>query len=285
MSDTDVDGVDRQLRLLLSLPDGRPYDHDSGWELLRATFATLMEHLREQRWHDARAGVNLACESWRLVHDREVDWTYGWMSAYVARFGEASVPEMFEAIGRPHFEEFFPLGDPAVRSWAGEGQEAVLRDALEAMRVHLSTRARDGGPIELTEHEDRWVMEFDPCGSGGRATRGDEREGTPSRLDPPYEFGVIQGAYDWTDGKRGVCIYCNHCQQIYEQWAIDAAGFPFYVVEPPLYPGDRRSRPDQQKCKYVIYKDPRSVPADVFERCGRTPPAGGEVSVGARSDA
>lgn len=273
MSDEDIAGTEERLMGLLRLPDGRPYDHETGWQVVRAAFAVLLARLGERQWAEASVSVASACESWRVVHDREIDCTYGMMSEFVARFGEASVPEMFEAIGRPHFEEFVALGDPTERSWTSEGREAVLRDALEAMRVHLSTIDRDGAPIELREHDDRWVMEFDPCGSGGRATRGDRIEGTPSRLDPPYNFGVIQGAYDWTDGKHGVCIYCNHCQQVYEQWPIDRAGWPFYVVEPPLYPDGDRSAPDRQRCQYTIYKDPSFVPDDVYRRCGRTPPA------------
>ena len=52
------------------------------------------------------------------------------------------------------------------------------------------------------------------------------RRGHPSRTQSPYGFGVIEGAYDWTDGKSGMCVYCNHCQQLYEQWTIDRSASP-----------------------------------------------------------
>ena len=165
-----------------------------------------------------------------------IDSSYGWMSIWVEHFGEESVPQMFELVAMEHFEEFFELGDPKRHAWTEGGSDGVLLDTLEAMRAHLSTVRRDGAPIRMVEHEDRYELEFDPCGSGGRALRGDIVEGTPSRIQEPYNFGVIKGAYDWTDGKSGMCVYCSHCQQLYEQWTIDRSGIPFLVVDPPPPP-------------------------------------------------
>ena len=148
------------------------------------------------------------------------------MSIWIERFGEESAPEMWELIGEEHFEEFFELGDPKRHAWTEGGSDAVVLDTLEAMRSHLSTVRRDGSPIQLVEHGDRYEFEFDPCGSGGRALRGDIVEDTPSRIREPYGFGVIRGAYEWTDGRAGMCVYCNHCQQLYEQWTIDRPASP-----------------------------------------------------------
>ncbi len=197
-----------------------------------------------------------------------IDSSYGWMSIWVERFGEESVPQMFELVAMEHFEEFFELGDPKRHAWTEGGSDAVLLDTLEAMRAHLSTLRRDGAPIEMVEHEDRYEFEFDPCGSGGRALRGDIVEGTPSRIQQPYSFGVIKGAYDWTDGKSGMCVYCNHCQQLYEQWTIDRSGIPFLVVDPPTA-ADGVGHDGPKRCRYTIYKRAEAVPDEVFERCGR----------------
>ena len=227
--------------------------------------------MRRAEWDEASALVRQACEAWRIVHDRVVDTSYAWMSEYAARLGEEAVPAMFRAIGEKHFKEFFNLGDPARHAWTEGGVDAVLLDTLEAMRVHLSTWNRNGAPLSVTEHPDRWEFEFDPCGSGGRALRGDIVEGTPSRTQPPYRFGVIEGAYDWTDGKAGMCIYCNHCQQIYEQWTIDAAGIPFLVIDPPTI-ADGVGHDSPKRCRYTIYKRPEAVPDEVYVRCGREAP-------------
>ncbi len=63
---------------------------------------------------------------------------------------------------------------------------------LEAMRAHMCGPERDGS-LGYEEYDDRYVVSFDPCGSGGRSMRGDEVEGTGSRVLAPYEFGVTTG--------------------------------------------------------------------------------------------
>jgi hypothetical protein len=264
----ELRAIDDRLATLLNFPDGARYDRERGWGMLAEAVGTVRNRVRDRDWAAALAGVDSAREAWRLLHDRVVDTSYGWMSAWVSRFGEQVVPEMFREIAWEHFEEFFALGDPERHAWAEGGCDAVVLDTLEAMRAHLSTLHRDGKPIEMTEHPDRYEFEFDPCGSGGRALRGDLVEGTPSRTREPYDFAVIEGAYEWTDGKAGMCVYCNHCQQLYEQWTIDACGIPFLVVDPPTA-GDGIGHDGPKRCRYTIYKRPESVPDDVFTRSGR----------------
>jgi hypothetical protein len=268
VSDDELDRVDERLRRLLAYPDGKPYSPEAGWNLLGEAKQSLRRRIEAGAWEEAEAIVPTVCEAWRVLHDRVVDSSFGWMSAFVERFGETAVPEMYEEIGGDHFAEFFALADPERRAWDDEGRAAVLLDTVEAMRIHLSTVRRDGAPIELIEHEDRWEMTFDPCGSGGRALRGDIVEGTPSRLEPPYEFAYIEGAYDWTDGKSGMCVYCNHCQLLYEQWPMDRAGIPYLVVDPPTYP-EGVGHDDPQRCRYTIYKTAEAVPDEVYARCGK----------------
>jgi hypothetical protein len=263
--------IDERLQVLLAYPDGEPYSPDVGWLRLEDAKSSLRSRIEAAEWGEAETEVPSLCEAWRVLHDRVVDTSFGWMSAFVERFGETAVPDMYDEIGGEHFDEFFALGDPERRAWEDEGRAAVLLDTVEAMRVHLSTVRRDGSPIELIEHEDRWEMTFDPCGSGGRALRGDIVEGTPSRLEPPYEFTYIEGAYDWTDGKSGMCVYCNHCQLLYEQWPMDRAGIPFLVVDPPTYP-EGVGHEDPQRCRYTIYKNAEAVPDEVYARCGKKRP-------------
>ena len=268
VDDRDLDAIDHRLRDVLALPDGSAYDPAAGWQAFSADAARLEAAIQAGEWDRAAGLVEPTCEAWRILHDRVVDMSYGWMSAWVERFGEQSVPEMFKAIAQDHFEEFLALGHRADRGWTDGGCDAVLLDTIEAMRLHLSTVRRDGAPITMVEHDDRFELEFDPCGSGGRALRGDLVEGTPSRTQEPYNFAVIEGAYEWTDGRAGMCVYCNHCQQIYEQWTIDAVGIPFLVVDPPTL-ADGVGHEGAKRCRYTVYKTPEAVPDEVFARCGR----------------
>jgi hypothetical protein len=268
MERSEIADRSRRFAELLAFPDGSPYDPEAGWTGLADAVSRVTDAVGSGDWEAARRAVPPACEAWRVLHDRVVDTSYAWMSVWMERFGEDSVPEMFRLIGDEHFEEFFELGDPERHAWETGGSDAVLLDTLEAMRAHLSTTRRDGSPLTMVEHADRWEFEFDPCGSGGRALRGDLVEGTPSRTEEPYRFGVIEGAYDWTDGKSGMCVYCNHCQQVYEQWTIDRSGIPFLVVDPPTV-ADGVGHESPKRCRYTIYKRVEDVPDEVFARCGR----------------
>src|SRR5437868_4379560 len=78
----------------------------------------------------------------------------------------------------------------------------------------------------------RVVVAFDPCGSGGRARRGDPARGVPPATERP-EFGFSEGAHDWTWRREGVCLYCSHCALVNEILPIERLGFPMRVTEYP----------------------------------------------------
>jgi hypothetical protein len=259
-----------RLRIALHPQGDAPYDAERAWSELEERFQAAHDAVSSGDLDLAQERIRHAAQVWRAAHDREIDLTYGLMSVFSAFAGEEAVPRMFERIGAHHLDEFYALGDPVLRAWDEGGYDAVVLDTIEAMRGHLSSTRRDGQPFEMTEYEDRVVMRFDPCGSGGRAVRGDVLEGTGSRLEAPYHLGIVEGAYDWTDGKAGLCVYCTHCLMLYEQGPIDRAGWPFLVVEPPT-----PSTPaDDRRCQYTIYKRPEDVPATVYQRSGRRRPGG-----------
>jgi hypothetical protein len=135
------------------------------------------------------------------------------------------------------------------------------------MRGHLSGPGRQGN-IDVTDEGDRVVVSFYPCGSGGRARRGDPARGIPPASERP-EFGPSEDAHDWTWGRAGVCLYCAHCSLVNEILPIERLGFPIRVTEYPEAPGD--------PCRWVLYKDPRDVPAAAYERVGKRKPTAEEL--------
>lgn len=113
-------------------------------------------------------------------------------------------------------------------------EETVERNlylTFEAMRAHLSGPDRLGN-LNVTEYEDRLVIAFDPCGSGNRGQRRDAIEGTPSRSEPPYEFGVTHEEHDWAWNESAYCSLTN------ELWAVEQWNAPVRVVDSPLHPDD-----------------------------------------------
>ena len=273
VSSEELAANDRRLVELLHLPDGSPFDLPRLWnEFLELTLA-VQGAAQSGAWLEAGELVPVARESWRRISDRDVDWCCGVMDDLVTRFGEEVVPEMWQRILWPLFNWRYEKFDVDRADWERDILPTLMYVALEAMRAYLSTPARDGAPLELIEYEDRWIVRFDPCGSGGRLIRGEPIEDAPSRMEPPFNFAVIENAYDWTDGKAGVCVYCNHCQVLLEHWPMDRFGYPLRVVDPPTYPAADRESGRQQPCQWTMYKDPTAVPAEVYERAGRTKPS------------
>jgi hypothetical protein len=210
------------------------------------------------------AGAKALLESFRfeqqVLQDIYVDWIWAMLTWVQRRVGEPAVETiMRETLG----------------SWASERYAGYLdlsfdeRVALtvEGMRGHLSGPGRQGN-IDVTDEGDRVVVAFDPCGSGGRARRGDPAHGVPPATERP-ELGFSDEAHDWTWGRRGVCLYCSHCSLVNETLPIERLGFPMRVTEYPESPDD--------KCRWILYKDPKQIPADAYERVGKTKPTPEEL--------
>ena len=121
----------------------------------------------------------------------------------------------------------------------------------EGMRAHRSG-PRERGEIEVREEEDKYVMSFDPCGSGGRMRRTGELDNTPPRAGPPFNFGKTKKAYPWSWFMKDVPYYCLHCCVWHEIMPIEATGVPAKITE---YDPDPNA-----PCKFVFYKNAGQYP-------------------------
>ena len=266
----DLDSELERLRTLLAFPDGAPYDPRSAWESLAVAAGLLGNMLRafEIEADRAVAAVRDLREGWRQLHDRGADFQAGLLTVVARRFGEARIEDCFRHVLEPYLQERYKPFD--VREVPYE--DTVFRNlylTFEAMRAHLCGPGRDGS-LEYEEHDDRVVVKFDPCGSGGRMQRGDEIEKTPSRVEAPYEFGVTQAEYDWAWNEKGVCYYCAHCCFALERWPAERWGHPIRVVDSPLYPDETGEQP--KKCTWTVYKSLEAIPAEAYARIGLSKP-------------
>jgi hypothetical protein len=225
---------------------------------------------REQR-EDAKAKLDIAKESWRQCHDRDVDHVYGLMSLVKEQLGDPAIREMYDVVLLPLFAWRYEKFDIDKHPW-DQALETLMLVACEAMRGHLVGPERTGD-MELIELEDRYILRFDPCGSGQRTIRGDWIEGTPARMEPPYNWTVTEEPATWTHGEKGVCLYCVHCIVLMEEMPMDRFGYPVRVVDPPLYPDTNKDPMVRQKCQWQMFKDPTTVPEEYYTRVGRTKPA------------
>jgi hypothetical protein len=260
--------LDKVLRTIAPAGQSR-WDRIAGWQHYVDLKDSLLVRLDSGRSAAADLLVALAAmkEAWRVSHDNDVDTLLGLFDVVVDRLGEESIGELWEQhLVREWFDKRYARFDVSKADWK-ESFKLLVFLSFEAMHGHLCGPGREGD-VGYKEFEDRVELEFDPCGSGGRALRGDEVAGTPSRMEAPYKFKAVEGAYDFTWNKKGICTYCAHCCVLTELMPAKEFGYPVRVIDPPSYPHEANA-----KCRYTIYKDPRTIPAEIYERLGLTKPA------------
>lgn len=269
--EADATAESERLRRLLPFADGTPLDPEPRWNALGAQAGALANSLRAFliSAEDAHARLDELREGWRALHDRYADYQAGLLTFVARRFGESALEECFRHVLAPYLRERYSPFDVRLRPY----DETVFRNAylsFEAMRGHLCGPDRRGD-LDVEEDDDKIVIAFDPCGSGGRQQRGDVVEGTGSRAEPPYEFGVTRERHDWAWNEQGVCYYCAHCCFALELWPAEQWGHPVRVVDSPLYPQET-SGPGPKKCTWTVYKRLEAIPREAYERIGRRKP-------------
>lgn len=265
----ELAAADAAIEAKLSLPDGGPWNAHRQWDRFLVENRALTAALYRAQRDGAHAALDRMKETWRRCHDRDVDHVYGLMSEVQDRFGATGIARMYERLLVPLFAWRYQKFDISTHPW-DEGLETLMLVACEAMRGHLVGPERTGD-FELVETDDRYILRFDPCGSGGRTIRGDDIEGTPARMDPAYGWDVTREPASFNHYTPGVCLYCAHCIVLMEEMPIDRFGYPVRVIDPPVYGrNDDDGRP--QKCQWQMFKDPTAVPAEYYERVGRTKP-------------
>ena len=261
-----------RLRSLMAYPDGTPLDAAARWEALGARAGQLGNRIRAYGISVADADVEMdgLNEDWRRLHDRYADVMAGVLAFVARRFGEASLEDCYRTVLEPYIQERYTPFDVRVNPYEMT-LERNIYTVFEAMRAHLVGPARDGR-MEVEETDDKIVVKFDPCGSGGRSMRGDTIEGTGSRVLEPYEFGVTQDKYDWAWNEEGVCYYCAHCCLTLEKLPEERWGHPVRVVEPPIWGGSAEAESTQRQCTWTVYKSLEAIPEEVYRRIGQSKP-------------
>lgn len=248
-------------------PQGRAakrvkHDLERGWAQYRKHIARF-EELTESGSPDAPEVLELARSTWLAAHDPATDQLAAMLALAARELGEASVGQLWDVLLDQYYEAIAEKYDPTVRSWDSSVERLGL-DIFEAVRGHLTGPTRDGR-FDVREEDDRWVLEFAPCGSGGRTYSdevGNDRD--------PRQFTTEE--HDWAWRTKGVCLYCAHCCQLQQRAPIERLGFPLRVIEPPVRPG--ADGPGREVCTWSIYKDLTRIPSHAYSDVGATPPEG-----------
>lgn len=257
----EIQSVQERVSRLLKGPSGEPFHPQEWWAQLEEKVAALVAAVRKQG-AAGLGGLEDVRESWRQLHDRYADYSWGILTFIADRLGEERIDDAYRTIYPGKRYKVFDLRQHPY-------EETIFRNlyiSFEAMRAHLCGPERKGD-MEFREYDDRWTIEFDPCGSGGRAMRGDPVEGTGPRTEPPYGFSVTQKEYDWAWNAKGVCHYCAHCCLALQRIPAEMWGHPLRVVNPPIYPNQTNV-----KCRWTIYKTTEAIPEEAYRRVGLTKP-------------
>jgi len=268
----EVDELDARLRRLLAFPDGAVFEPRGHWTAMAASAGVLGNLLRayELDVQEARARFGALLESWRQLHDRGADYMSGLLTFIAERFGEEMIEDCYRHVLEPYLQERYAPFDIRLQPY-GDTIYRNLYLSIETMRGHLCGPERTGD-VEFTEHDDRYVIAFDPCGSGNRSLRGDTIEHTGPRPEPPYNFGVTKGRYDWAWNEEGICYYCAHCCFALERWPAEQWGHPVRVVDSPRYP-DETKGDEPKRCTWTIYKSIEAIPESAYRRIGLEKPS------------
>lgn len=203
---------------------------------IRAGNVAAAEHALERLWLE-----------FKIPHDVLVAWINEMLN-YLSEKTEQAVLDSILETHQSIWGDRYATWD-AMTPW----EKVAL--TVEGMRGHLSGASRKGDVI-VREEDDRYVIAFDPCGTGGVLRRGD-----PETRRPAYRTsGVNREAHDWTWGKVGVHWYCSHC-------AIAMEWLPGRRRGHPLRPLDH-TLDHQAPCVWYVYKDEAKTRAYHYPRTG-----------------
>lgn len=241
------------MKLAFSKIINRVIRQDPAPELGRSTISHALEAMDRGDLEGARRALEYARKEWEVVHDIYTNLTWSLLTFIAKTLGEDSLEKAFRVIFGGYFKTRY-------RTIVGESAETQLQLAVEGLRGHLMGPGRMG-EIEIEEQPERYKLTLAPCSSGGVA-----RQRVESGNEPfPENFGYAEKIHPWTWGKENVCFYCAHCSFVNEILPIENFGHPMRITEYPKNAAD--------PCVWYIYKDPAKIPAEYYERVGKSAPA------------
>ncbi len=98
---------------------------------------------------------------------------------------------------------------------------------------------------EIIEDDEKFTLNL-KCPSGG-ALRVREQDGKTRK------------GHFWSSGEKGVPYYCTHCIISFQEMSIERLGYPAWISMP---------KPDG-RCTQYVFKDPRAVPEEYYQRVGK----------------
>ncbi|HWW53108.1 MAG TPA: hypothetical protein VNY84_05035 [Acidimicrobiales bacterium] len=218
-----------------------------------------LEAMTVPTWEQARAAIEAGDGERALVLlDRAVaqsrslqEYSINWITSLLSFIGRQLGEDAVEAALRTTGDEFVRPRRDTGAPWASLPATTRAKAIARAMLAN-------SGACEVTEDDEKITLSF-RCGSGGRLIdegRYDTEGGSYLTLKEPGPR---------TFGRDQLPVYCAHCSINNEIQPLEWGEMATSVEFPSEGPGGR--------CIHHIYRDPDAVPAEAFERLGRTKPS------------
>jgi hypothetical protein len=177
------------------------------------------------------------------IHDTYLHWVTGFMSAIYRHYGSDVLEEMARDV-------FSISIDKAIKAFGKADFRGKVKMMAQGMRGHFQ-------PLTIEEDDEKAVVTMKPCGAGQRLLE-------QGAYGPPYNFALIREPHRITWGKANFPMYCIHAP-IFEMLSIEKAGYPVYLFCPA-------EDVATASCQFHIYKDPKSIPEEVYTKVGMKKP-------------
>lgn len=271
-NDPKPDNCDQLIRSIHSDELGERYINTARrlWEAIKAGNKEKALYLTDY--------LNAECVEWSLSYPYKWNWT--WIDRLINKYGYNELYSALRSVPSPMFPPLAPNEKPPTKDELPSVEERVRKVALWG---RSDRSGPDSASVKVTEEEDRYVVEFLPCGGCGRNICKDNSDieteirkevrkdlktemyqSTGSLIEEPYNFGVTKERQNITWNKLGVPTLCAACCSRFELASVYRSGYLEVVID--------RDEGTNPNCRWLVYKDVDDVPKEFYTRIGAKKP-------------
>jgi hypothetical protein len=215
-------------------------------EMGKSTFEAIIEALDGGEIEKGKKLVRRMNREFQAMHDNYVNWITAQLSYIGRTFGEDKILDT-------EMESFGAGMKPLYNIYEGLDFRRKVQILVMGLRGHLCS-------MKIEEDDERVIIIFDRCPTGGKSIRGETGYEDFLKLDKPSVA---------TYGRTGWHPYCVHCA-VMEILFIERTGEPLFVTDPSAKPG-------KEPCRFYVYKERAKIPDIFYDRVGKKKPKGSRI--------
>lgn len=223
--------------------ENRVFTEEELKEMGASPMDAAIEAVRAGDKEKAENSIRALANSAQQVHDMYAGWIADLMDYIYVNDGEEA---LYQALRKS-------LGH-VVELTAEVTSMIDFRERIQMVASMLHGHLH--GPLEIEEDDEKVSLKMVPCGSGQFLVES-------GAYEPPRNLSRMK-AHRMTWGMSNFPIYCAHAP-VAEILGIEKQGYPVYMN----FPAEEMAK---ESCRFVIYKDPKTIPDEVYKRVGMEKP-------------